>query len=191
MRDLLPYLVGERLGKVFGITFDDGYTNNLNHALPALQRYGFTATCYVVSDLIGRTNVWDQGAGIAQVPLMDHTQLMQWLDAGQDVGAHTRHHVHLIHQTQTEALEEIQGCKQELEAKLGVPVLHFCYPYGEFDSTHVALTRQAGYLTATTTDRGRCAIGGDLLTLPRISVVRRTTRMGLWLRMAVGYRGHR
>ena len=46
---LMPYLRGERRGKVCGITFDDGYLNNLNHALPVLEAHGFSSTCYVVS----------------------------------------------------------------------------------------------------------------------------------------------
>ena len=45
MGDLMPYLNGERQGKVFGITFDDGYENNLRCAMPILKRYGFTSTC--------------------------------------------------------------------------------------------------------------------------------------------------
>ncbi|NCW54462.1 MAG: hypothetical protein EBV97_11815, partial [Rhodobacteraceae bacterium] len=34
MGALMPYLKGERTGKVFGITFDDGYENNFHNALP-------------------------------------------------------------------------------------------------------------------------------------------------------------
>jgi peptidoglycan/xylan/chitin deacetylase (PgdA/CDA1 family) len=34
MGALQPYLRGELSGKVVGITFDDGYRNNLTHALP-------------------------------------------------------------------------------------------------------------------------------------------------------------
>ena len=50
MGALLPYLQGEKNGKVVGITFDDGYQNNLSHALPVLVRHGFSSTCYVVRD---------------------------------------------------------------------------------------------------------------------------------------------
>ena len=35
---LQPYLSGDRTGKVVGITLDDGYLNNLTHALPVLER---------------------------------------------------------------------------------------------------------------------------------------------------------
>ncbi|MEY2622719.1 MAG: hypothetical protein RIT26_2539, partial [Pseudomonadota bacterium] len=61
MRDLEPYLEGRKQGRVVGITFDDGYQNNFDHALPILRRHGHTATCYAVSGLIGQSNVWDAG----------------------------------------------------------------------------------------------------------------------------------
>ena len=41
MRELMPFLRGERCGRVVGITFDDGYLNNLSSALPVLQELGF------------------------------------------------------------------------------------------------------------------------------------------------------
>ena len=39
MRDLKPYLSGKKTGKVIGITFDDGYRNNLENAAPILNKY--------------------------------------------------------------------------------------------------------------------------------------------------------
>lgn len=191
MHDLLPFLKGESVGKVFGITFDDGYLNNLTNALPILRVNGFTSTCYVVSSLLGKTNAWDKEIGIRQVPLMNREQLAEWVAGGQEVGAHTRNHVHLTKVTPVEASEEILGCRVDLESVLGVPVRHFCYPYGDFDEGHVTLVKCAGYLTSTTTQKGRYAQGVDLYRLPRITVARRTTRLGLWLRMAFGFRGNR
>jgi peptidoglycan/xylan/chitin deacetylase (PgdA/CDA1 family) len=61
MRELEPYLAGEKRGRVVGITFDDGYQNNLKHALPILKANGFTGTCYGVSRMVGGTNSWDAG----------------------------------------------------------------------------------------------------------------------------------
>jgi peptidoglycan/xylan/chitin deacetylase (PgdA/CDA1 family) len=41
------------------LTFDDGYSDNLRHAAPILQRYGLPATLYVPTSLIDRTeNQW-------------------------------------------------------------------------------------------------------------------------------------
>jgi peptidoglycan/xylan/chitin deacetylase (PgdA/CDA1 family) len=191
MTALLPYLRGERVGKVVGITFDDGYLNNLVHAAPVLQHHGFSATCYAVSQLLGKTNIWDLEAGVAQTPLMDASQLKQWQAQGQEVGAHTRNHARLLKLDRAQSQEEIAGCKRELESLLGVAVDHFCYPYGEFTPEHVAMAKDAGYLTVTTTQRSRCFAGEDFLQLPRVPVARRTTRLALWLKLATRYEDRR
>ena len=44
MRDVMPYVRGERQGKVFGITFDDGFRNVFENVTPVLSELGFTAT---------------------------------------------------------------------------------------------------------------------------------------------------
>ena len=36
------------------ITFDDGYKDLIINALPLLKKYNFKATCFIVSDLIGK-----------------------------------------------------------------------------------------------------------------------------------------
>jgi peptidoglycan/xylan/chitin deacetylase (PgdA/CDA1 family) len=187
MGNLLPYLRGENSGKVFGITFDDGFENNLTYAAPVLQKLGFSSTCYAVSQLIGQTNIWDREVGIAQVPLMTSAQLQQWVACGQEVGAHTRHHVHLNALDAHICQVEIAQCRAELEAASASPVRHFCYPYGEYRAEHAAMARDAGFLTATTTERSRCAADEKLMELPRVPVVRRTSLLMLWLKLATAY----
>ncbi len=191
MPDLMPYLLGQRTGKVVGLTFDDGYLNNLTHALPVLQRHGFTATCYAVSQRLGQTNVWDQALGVAQTPLMDAKQLRLWVQAGQDLGAHTRHHVRLPELSDVQSRQEIEQSRAELESAGSVPVTHFCYPYGEFRAEHPAMTENAGFATATTTRRGRVARGTDILRLPRVPVLRTTSLVTFWLKLATTYEDRR
>jgi peptidoglycan/xylan/chitin deacetylase (PgdA/CDA1 family) len=191
MTALQPYLAGERTGKVFGITFDDGYLNNLENALPVLNHFGFSSTCYVVSQLVGKSNEWDREVGIPQSALMASAELKMWMSAGQEVGAHTRHHVKLLQLDDASCRTEIALCKQELEELTGTAVAHFCYPYGGFKAKHVELVQEAGYVTATTTQRSRCLMGEDLLQLPRVPVARTTTRPALWLKVATGYEDRR
>jgi peptidoglycan/xylan/chitin deacetylase (PgdA/CDA1 family) len=191
MSGLLPYLRGEKSGKVVGITLDDGYLNNLQHALPVLQRHGFSATCYVVSGQLGGSNVWDQAKGVASQPLMDVQQLKAWLAGGQDVGAHTRSHVDLLAADEATAREEIAGCRRELEQWLGCEVRHFCYPYGFHLPQHAHMVRESGYQTATTTVRSRTSAGDDLFELPRVPVHRTTSLPLLWLKLATGYEDRR
>ncbi len=187
MSAMLPYLRGEKTGKVVGITFDDGYRNNLTHALPVLQRRGFSSTCYAVSRLLGKTNEWDRGIGIAQVPLMTADELRLWVSGGQEVGSHTQNHARLLQIDDNTALAEMTGDRAALEGLLAIPVRHFCYPFGEYAPLHVAMAREAGFQTATTTQRGRSSAKNDLMALPRVPVVRSTSLPVFWLKIATAY----
>ena len=187
MGDLMPYLRGEKNqttdGKVVGITFDDGYQNNLIHALPVLQKYGFSSTCYAVSSLAGKTNAWDAAdanSGVEAKPLMTAGQIRQWIAGGQEIGSHTQHHVNLKQVTDAVAQAEIANSKKSLEAMTGVACEHFCYPYGQYDARHVAMAKAAGYTSATTTQFDAAGVQHDLLELPRMGVMKNTNLFQLW-----------
>ena len=191
MGNLLPYLRGERQGKVVGITFDDGYLNNLTNALPILNQHGFSSTCYAVGGLLGQTNIWDKDAGIGQVPLMDPGGLQRWVQGGQEVGAHTFKHINMLAVADEACRTDMAQCKDVLESATGVKQAHFCYPYGRYSRVHTLMAREAGYQTATTTRRGRCHSEPDLFQLPRITVARSTTLLALWLKIATPYEDFR
>lgn len=191
MTALQPYLNGNKNGKVVGITFDDGYLNNLSHALPFLTKYGFSSTCYFVSGLLGKTNVWDAGMSIAQTPLMNEAQLRQWVMAGQEAGSHTHQHIDLTITEKSKSQLEISLGKSELESVLKNPVEHFCYPYGRYQPQHIGMVNKAGFLTATTTQRSRCHPQTDLLQLPRVPVLRSTILPVFWLKIATAYEDRR
>ena len=186
-----PYLRGERKGKVAVITLDDGYADNVQSAMPVLQKFGFSATCYVVSGQIGRYNSWDdQRLGI-QKRLMTTSQLREWWDGGMEVGAHTRSHPRLTQCDEVQLHSEIGGCKKELEDQLGSEVTQFCYPYGDENERVVAATREAGFSTATTTHRGRAAAGDDLWRLPRMQIARHHVLPQFAMKVFSGYEDRR
>ena len=191
MTALTPYLQGEREGKVIGITFDDGYQNNLVHALPVLRAAGFSSTCYAVSRLLGKTNVWDESAGIAQTSLMTAGEVRQWVAGGQEIGSHTRSHADLPTLDDAAGQAEMLLGKTELEAVGGAAVSQFCYPYGRYEARHVQMARDIGFAAATTTQRSRCHQGMDLLELPRVPVLRSTSLPVFWLKIATAYEDRR
>lgn len=191
MSAAMPYLHGEQHGRVAVITLDDGYVDNLQLALPILQRYGFSATCYVVSGSIGEHNRWDaQRLGIRK-PLMSLDELRRWHDGGMEIGAHTRSHPRLTECTEPQLRDEIGGSKAELEDRLGLPVNQFCYPYGATDERIAAITREAGFAAATTTGRGRAMAGMDLWRLPRVQIARHHTLAHFALRSLTRYEDRR
>ena len=191
MSALQPYLRGDEQGKVVGITFDDGYQNNLIHALPALIKQGFSSTCYAVSGLLGQTNLWDERLGIAQTPLMNKAQIRQWVMAGQEIGSHTRQHIDLTAVDDDACRTEMALGKTELESVIKQSVNHFCYPYGHYEAKHKAMAGELRFITATTTQRSRCHAQTDLLQLPRVPVLRSTSLPVFWLKIATGYEDRR
>jgi len=168
MEEGLPYLRGERQDRVAVITFDDGYVDNLELAMPALREKGFSATCYLVADRIGQSNAWDSELLRVRKPLMDVPQIREWLAAGMKVGSHTRTHPRLTGLDVASKRQEIGDSKRALEDRLGVAIDHFCFPYGDHDADCLRAADEAGYATAVTTTRGRVRRGQSLLALPQI-----------------------
>ncbi|MHA7240177.1 polysaccharide deacetylase family protein [Arthrobacter sp. TMS1-12-1] len=164
--------------RLVGLTFDDGYTDYLEHALPTLRRYGMTSTLYVVAGRLGGTNEWDGGP---RFDLIDADQVRTVAAAGQEIGSHTMTHPHLRGAGPRFLREEISGSREVLQDVLQAGVASFCYPYGEFDDAATEAVRAAGY------DHG-CVIGsydpGDRFALPRCYVSPRDTPAHLVARMA-------
>lgn len=191
MRALEPYLAGTRQGKVVGITFDDGYLNNLTHALPVLQANGFTATCYGISQMLGKTNAWDQSIGVPEKPLMSGSEWRAWHNAGMDVGSHTLSHAPLPQISEVQAQAEITQSKWALEELIGDEVRHFCYPYGKFSPQHVLMVKEAGYITATTTRRGRVSTESNFFELPRVMIAHATHLALFGMKILTDYESRR
>lgn len=187
MSELVPYLRGEKKGKVVGITLDDGYQSNVSHALPILKQHGFSATCYVVSGRLGQHNEWDAALGMAKATLMGVDEMRTWVDAGMEVGSHTCSHADLNQLSLAEARHELLQSKSDLENLLQKPVTQFCYPYGHFSPEHEALVSQAGYEAATTTHRGRACATDRMTALPRVPVVRSTYAVQFLLKVLTHY----
>lgn len=174
MSGLLPYLKGDRSGKVVGITFDDGYRNNLTEALPILHHLGFSATCYIISQKIGGINEWDLENGISENPLMNDNEVRQWIEGGMEIGSHTCNHIPLTECTLKKSTIEITKSRQDLEKQFNCDINHFCYPWGKYNSDTVRLAREAGYQSATTVARGRFINQHSLWELPRVPVTHST-----------------
>jgi len=174
MRDLMPYLQGQKQGRVFGITFDDGYVNVLANALPVLRELGFTSTNYFVAQRFGGTNEWDHANGVPSAPLMSREQARQWVAGGQEAGSHTLDHPNLPDLAPEAAFEQIHSSRQELQQALDAEVTAFCYPYGHETPALRDMVRRAGYISATTTSGGLAGPADDLFGLPRVTVARST-----------------
>lgn len=174
LSELIPYLTGEKQGKVVGITFDDGYDNVYRNALPILTELGFSSTNFIVTNELAGQNHWAQLTGSPMAQLMSIEQIRDWHHQGQEIGSHTASHIHLDKTPKEQALTELTQSKYVLEHILQTEVGAFCYPYGSESQEARQWVAQAGYRIATSTQRGLANATDDVMALPRVNILRST-----------------
>jgi peptidoglycan/xylan/chitin deacetylase (PgdA/CDA1 family) len=151
------------------LTFDDGYANLLEWAEPVLTKHGFTATVFVVSDYIGRTNAWETPPrGFGSRDLLGWDQLGTLAEAGWEIGGHTRTHPDLCALSVSDAQleDEIAGSGDAVAERLGRNVTSFAYPYGRFDERAERIVTRV-YSAGCTTRLCRATIE-PVARLPRV-----------------------
>jgi glycosyltransferase involved in cell wall biosynthesis/peptidoglycan/xylan/chitin deacetylase (PgdA/CDA1 family) len=157
------------------LTFDDCYSDLLEHALPILRELSIPAVAFAVSGKLGGLNTWDTTNGAPPLRLLDVEGLRRLAAGGVEIGAHSRTHCPLTQASPEELNDEVAGCVEELEANgLKRPRL-FAYPGGEWNPLVRRAVRAAGLSGAFTTDYGRAHEGHDAYAIPRIEIFRRDT----------------
>jgi peptidoglycan/xylan/chitin deacetylase (PgdA/CDA1 family) len=157
---------GELPEGLLGLSFDDGYRDVAENALPVLAEFGFRATVFVA------TGVTDGRAAFAwygkQPPVLGWDEVVE-LDREGTLGfeAHTVTHPNLLAVDDRQAAEEIAGSKAELERRLGRAVTAFSYPAGLFGERERRLVVEAGYRFAVSCEPGVNVQATDRFALRR------------------------
>lgn len=131
--------------RLFVVTFDDGYRDVFDVALPTLSAAGIPFTVYVTTEPV-ESGVASTPGGRANPLTWD--QLAQMASMGATIGAHTHTHPDLRDIPAHAAREELDASNRLIEARLGIRPEHFCYPYGYWSETAEPAIRER-YRTAT------------------------------------------
>ncbi len=169
LRECLPFLREEAFlsGRAVVLSFDDGYSDFMDHAYPILQRYGFSATVAVVTGAVGTSSRWDPGW---ESPIMKWDDIVELNRRGIEIASHTVSHPRLSHLSRESMQHELGRSREMLEEKLGAPATSLVYPYGDSNSEVEETARGTGYHLACSSFRGNSHRPSDLFRLRRIPV---------------------
>jgi peptidoglycan/xylan/chitin deacetylase (PgdA/CDA1 family) len=151
------------------LTFDDGYTDHYTNVLPALKRYGFTATFFIIT-------------GTADAGNPNHLswpQIRAMADAGMDMESHTKTHPDLRGRDYDFLVYQLLGSFESLRAYTGRVSHMFAYPAGRYDDTALAVLGTMPVWRAVTTQPGIAQTSDNRLELPRQRVHNYTGVNGL------------
>lgn len=148
------------------VTFDDGYRDFLENALPVLEAHGVPATLFAIAS-DDRTGVPGVPGGVAG-SLLGFDELADLAGRGVAVGAHGLSHVPLTKLGADTLERELLGARSRLEACIGAPVDLLAYPFGAFDARVREAAVAASFRGAATNQLAPVPRSFDPLAVPRL-----------------------
>jgi peptidoglycan/xylan/chitin deacetylase (PgdA/CDA1 family) len=160
------------------ITFDDGFADFRDAALPALRARAMCATLYPATGFLGARSP----GGARMLDWRDLAEIA-WGGASVEIGGHTHAHPQLDVVRAARARDEIVRCRALLADALGAAPRSFAYPHGHFTAAVRGMVRDAGFDSACAVRNAFSSPGDDRLALARLTVRADTPpeRVEAWL----------
>jgi peptidoglycan/xylan/chitin deacetylase (PgdA/CDA1 family) len=178
---------GEVPPRTVGLTFDDGFADVRDEALPILAAHGFRATVFVTTGVTGGRFVFPWYSG-SQPPVLTWDEVAELdRDGTLRFEAHTVSHPSLLAVDDAVACAEIRDSRHELEQRLGRSVTAFAYPAGLYAERVRRLVAEAGYAAAVTCEPGVNLPSSDRFALRRRQIDRGDRLLDFRAKIAGGH----
>ncbi len=152
------------------LSIDDGHWSVYKYVYPLLKKYRMTATlALIANNFTGTKTGYSSGLGLTVARVKEMVD-----SCAVEVASHTLSHPWLTTLDSATAWHEIYHSRVVLESVLGVPVISFVYPYGNWNHKIKEMVRQAGYLTARAVRSGEVNFWVDPFQLPEFELRRET-----------------
>jgi peptidoglycan/xylan/chitin deacetylase (PgdA/CDA1 family) len=169
--DAVDSLGQRESGGLAAITFDDGYRDFAELALPVLRRRRLHATLFVPAGWLGKKNAW--ASGQSQRDILTARELGELGDDSVTIGAHGLTHVRLAGMAAGPLQAETSVARRMLEEACGRAVTLYAYPHGQRDDFDIVAERavaDAGFIAACSTRFGRGSRPAERFRLRRVGI---------------------
>jgi peptidoglycan/xylan/chitin deacetylase (PgdA/CDA1 family) len=162
---------GRKMEKSVIITFDDGYRDFLDGAMPSLVQCGFSATIFLATE-----RIQDIPARLDGAEYLTWNEVRELHRGGITFGSHTVTHPDMRSLGPEQIEYELGYSKELIEQKIGEAVDSFAYPFAfpEEDRDFTRFLRDAlenqGFQSGVTTVLGRSSAKSNPYFLPRLPV---------------------
>lgn len=147
------------------VTFDDGFADNLDVALPLLTERSIPATVFI-------TTAYVTGEIRAPGPMLSPAGIRELHAAGIEIGSHGTRHVSFERLSRAEIREQMRASKAWLEDLIEAEVVSFAYPHGHHDRRCREEVVAAGYRSASIVMNTAALPGRDPHAIARLTVER-------------------
>lgn len=159
------------------ITFDDGYRDNVENALPVLRRHGYPAVVFVPIGFLDDGRPLPHEESLRLLGIRNETlgwdELAELEAGGIRIESHGIGHRPVSELDPADAAREIALSKLRLEERLGREVEAYAFVKGslaDYRPEHASLVQQAGYKLAFTSVSGANGQRSDRFRLRRYNV---------------------
>jgi len=174
--DLERVASGDGEGRTVFLTFDDGFHDNCETALPLLREYGFEAFVFPLVPLLddGGALEWPEVATERQryretMRSVTWPMLEEMREGGFEVGSHTLTHQHLPQLGDEQLREELSRSRAALVERFG-ECETLAYPFGEWSPRVAAAAAECGYRYAFSLPSGGSQLRAAPHSIPRLNV---------------------
>lgn len=169
------------------ITFDDGYLDTLENAIPVLLELNMRAVIFVMGDRKLKSARWDELDDFDSCPLMSDEQVRTVQEMGFEIGAHSLDHFPLTLLSEEDIEYEVTRSKEAIEDVLMEPIQTFSYPYGSVDERVKKIVSDSGFLFACGVYSGAAKFSQTMMDFRRLAVNQETSRLKFLFTLLLPY----
>lgn len=165
LKDIYNYSQGRfnMPAKPVVFTFDDGYQDVFDNALPILEEHGFSGSFGVITEFQGKTmgdNIYASWTAIKSAQAQ-----------GSEVVCHTQNHFDGSNSKfgSDYIYQNLAGCKNDLKQQ-GIETGVLIYPYGHYTQDYIKQAQRAGFNLGLTVHFGQNIDLNKPMELPRMRV---------------------